>query len=286
MTTKWEVNRAVRASNLPAPSRLIMLTLSDIAVAGTAEIPPKHTPSLTVLARETGLGRSTVAEHLALLEEGGWIVRTRPDVAAARLRGERTCYRLAVPADAPKVQETDYLVQEPDGGSPGAGPDLVQEPDQPSPGAGHRKNDLNDPNNQDLSSSATQPKAKRKAKPEPERADVMRLCNHLADRIGAHEGVRRPTIGQKWLVAARMLIDTDKISEERIHKAIDWAHEHHFWHTNILSMTTLRKQYDQLQLQAMAETKAKNAPRSKNGRDSSVASEDRPGLVPFSPDDD
>lgn len=148
MATKWEINRAVRASNLPAPSRLIMLTLSDIAEAANAEIPERRTPSLTVLARETGLGRSTIATHLTLLEQGGWIARERPDIVAARTRGERTCYRLAIPEGVELVQEPDYsttdLVQERDQaspgaglGSPGAGLDLVRELDHPSPGAGH-----------------------------------------------------------------------------------------------------------------------------------------------------
>ncbi|GAA2361001.1 hypothetical protein Cme02nite_38470 [Catellatospora methionotrophica] len=147
MATKWEINRAVRASNLPAPSRLIMLTLSDMAEAATAEIPERHTPSLTELARQTGLGRSTVAQHLLSLEETKWVVRDRPEVAAARANGERTCYRLTVPAGAPVVQELDGLVQERDHSeaevvqeldhpSPAPGLPLVQELDGGSPGAG------------------------------------------------------------------------------------------------------------------------------------------------------
>lgn len=94
---RWAVTKAVRASNLPAASRLIMFTLSDVAEVGTAEIPEQHTPSLSVLADETGLDRSTVRRHLALLETAGWVVRIRPDPAAARALGERTRYRLTVP---------------------------------------------------------------------------------------------------------------------------------------------------------------------------------------------
>lgn len=93
---KWRVNRAVRASTLPAPSRLIMLTLSDIAHAGTAELPPERTPSTPQLAAETGLSESTVKTHRARLEADGWIVMTRPTAAEAA-RHVRTKYRLAVP---------------------------------------------------------------------------------------------------------------------------------------------------------------------------------------------
>lgn len=191
MATKWEINKAVRGSTLPAPSRLIMLTLSDIAEAGTAEIPERRTPSLSVLARETGLGRSTIAEHLDRLERGGWITRSRPDVAAARSKGDRTCYRLTKPEGAELVQETDYqgaeVVQETDQGGPGAGLaspgdglDLVQELDGGSPGAGH-SNYQDDQNNQettkdtqlplaglaDFDSADTAKKTKRKAKTKP-----------------------------------------------------------------------------------------------------------------------
>lgn len=97
MATKWEINRAVRASDLAPPSRLIMLTLSDMADANTAVIPERHTPSLAQIADETGLGRTAVKAHLNRLESLGWIIRSRPTEAAARLEHERTQYALAVP---------------------------------------------------------------------------------------------------------------------------------------------------------------------------------------------
>lgn len=157
MATKWEINRAVRASNLTPPSRLIMLTLSDIADAATAEIPEQWTPSLTDLTRETGLARSTVADHLTLLEKEGWIQRHRPDVAAARLRGDRTRYRLTIPEGAPLVRQADYLVRETDQGSPGHGLDLVREADHPSPPGGpNRKTSTTNTTNTIVSAAAAE----------------------------------------------------------------------------------------------------------------------------------
>ncbi len=97
MPTKFEVTKAVRASDLPAPARLVMFVLADVAETGTAEIPEQFTPSLSVLGRETGLNESTVKRHLRALEAEGWVERRRPTVEAARLRGERTRYRLAIP---------------------------------------------------------------------------------------------------------------------------------------------------------------------------------------------
>lgn len=124
MPKKWEITKAIRASDLPAPSRLVMFVLADVAHVGTAEIPEKWTPSLAVLARETGLGRSTVAQHLAALEDVGWVVRERPS-EVGMARGDRTRYRLLIPGDATVSIED---VEAPDDSS-----DLVQEPDHPSP---------------------------------------------------------------------------------------------------------------------------------------------------------
>lgn len=98
MVTRWEVTKAVRASDLPSSSRLVMLTLADVADTGTAEIPARFTPSLSVLSRETGLDRRTIQRHLAALEASGWVVRRRPD-AQAQWAGERVGYRLDLPGD-------------------------------------------------------------------------------------------------------------------------------------------------------------------------------------------
>ena len=98
---KWRVNRAVRASNLAAPARLIMLVLSDMADAKTAEIPENHGPSLPDLVRDTGLGESTVKRRLAELEESGWVIRMRP-TAGEQARHKATRYRLTVPTGGPE----------------------------------------------------------------------------------------------------------------------------------------------------------------------------------------
>lgn len=169
LPTKWEVNRAVRGSDLPAPSRLIMLTLSDIAEAGTAEVPGRRTPSLDVLAKETGLGRSTVAEHLAGLRKDGWLeVTPNP--------GDRNGYRLLIPwapdGNPVEIQEPDG-VQEPDFTDvveeSRSRTDEVQEPDGSSPGAGLPIG-KNDPDNlDDLLGAATPQPDPKAAKPKGKR---------------------------------------------------------------------------------------------------------------------
>jgi hypothetical protein len=77
-----------------------MLVLADVAEVGTAEIPARFTPSLSVLESETGLGRSTVKRYLAALEDDGWITRTRPSTEEMWV-GERVKYALSLPATRP-----------------------------------------------------------------------------------------------------------------------------------------------------------------------------------------
>lgn len=84
---------------------------------------------------------------------------------------------------------------------------------------------------------------------EPEREDVISLCEHLADRIEAN-GSKRPTITKTWRTAARLMIDKDGHTPDQIHAAIDWSQNNEFWRANILSMPKLRNQYDQLRLQS------------------------------------
>lgn len=97
MTTRWEFERAVFSSGLPAPSRLILLTLAAHTDAATCVVPAKFTPSLSTLAERTGLTRKTVIVHLDALDEAGWVDRVKPDVVAQRSQRARTQYRLTVP---------------------------------------------------------------------------------------------------------------------------------------------------------------------------------------------
>lgn len=241
MPTRWEITKAVRASDLPAPSRLIMLVLADVAEVGTAEIPQQFTPSVNVLANETGLSKRTVQAHLSSLEETGWIARMRPATPEAMWRGDRVRYRLTVPNG--QVQEM------PEGGAgdaqPSAGdaPGVVQELHQGGAGDAPLESDLlqisSDPKS---SSSSTKPT-------KVDRPDVEKICRHLADRI-VDNGSRRPVITASWRTEARLLLDKDGRTVDQVINAINWCQADPFWRSNILSMPTLRAKYDQLRLAA------------------------------------
>jgi hypothetical protein len=287
VTTKWEINRAVRASKcVPAPSKLIMLTLSDIADAGTAEIPERMTPSLKILAGETGLDEATVKRHLTSLENTGWIKRDRPTQEDARQLGERTRYQLTLGAPcahegAPCAQAKKAKKKKTRAHSaPNQGAESAQSGRTVRPI--DKEDDLNDQNDPSSSAkprkkAASKPKkAKEKPAPKPVRDDVMRICVHLADRVEGN-GCKRPDIGEGWLDEARLLLDRDGRTEEQVHKAIDWCQDDSFWRSNIRSMGKLRSQYDQIRLRAIHEQQIRNGSRASPF---ATPASSAPGLIP------
>lgn len=46
------------------------------------------------------------------------------------------------------------------------------------------------------------------------------------------------------------MLDRDGRTEQQVIAAIDWSQADDFWRSNILSMPTLREQYERLRLQA------------------------------------
>ncbi|WP_433078934.1 helix-turn-helix domain-containing protein [Dactylosporangium sp. CA-052675] len=247
MPTKFEVTKAVRASKLVAPARLVMFVLADVAETGTAEIPEQFTPSLRVLASETGLNESTVKRHLNALEAEGWVERRRPTIDDARLKGERTRYRLTIPCGT-AVRDQGAEVAPEGAGKAQEGAEVAPQGAE-SAMAGRtprpNKEEVNQQHNQGQSeTSSAKP---RRSKPEPPREDVERICKYLAEWI-VKNGSKRPTITDKWRTEARLLIDKDGRPLDEIRQVIAWSQRDGFWKSNILSMPTLREKYDQLRL--------------------------------------
>ncbi len=117
-TSRWDFERAVLASDLSAPRRLILLTLATRADAETCRIPDEYSPSHARIADDTGLSRRTIVDHLAALETGGWVRITRPSPAQQRAEHKPNQYRLRIPKNARQTPETG--VQELHTDTPGA----------------------------------------------------------------------------------------------------------------------------------------------------------------------
>lgn len=81
------------------------------------------------------------------------------------------------------------------------------------------------------------------------RPDVASLCETLAGLVEAN-GAKRPSISQRWLTEARLLLDADKRPRDEAERVMRWALGDSFWRTNILSMPKFRAKYDQLLLKS------------------------------------
>jgi hypothetical protein len=94
---RWDAERAVKASELPAIARHMLLDLLTYTDAGTLVLPYRWSPSLTGLEDDTGWSRRTVTRYLDLLEAEGWLARLRPTVHDARVKHRRTAYTVMIP---------------------------------------------------------------------------------------------------------------------------------------------------------------------------------------------
>jgi hypothetical protein len=128
--TRFEVERAVRESDLSPTCKLIMLILATWTDGKTAVIPPDQRKSLTDIAAAASLHRSTVPGALTVLEKGGWVTRRRPPVKQSR-RGARTGYRLKIPKGHLVAQDDQLVVSDNHPSRPGE-PPLVAVDDKPS----------------------------------------------------------------------------------------------------------------------------------------------------------
>lgn len=277
---KWRVNMAVRRSNLPPAARLIMLVLSDMADAKTGVIPDRHSPSLADLARDTGHGESTVKAQLLILEQLGWVVRSRPD-KRAQGRYASTGYRLQVGAKGeertphkrarskPSQEAEEGQEQAHSGGQEQATSDHQEGQEQAPRGPGDSSerarskppyiedDDLTIVNNPSLGSNAdaSAPKKdgkrrtrKPKAEPPP-RPDVEALCQRLVELMVANE-CKPPEITKTWRDETRRMLDLDKRDFDKAMALLEWSQRDSFWKSNIHSMPTFRTKYDQLRQKA------------------------------------
>jgi hypothetical protein len=237
----WENSRASNGS------LIVLLAIAD--ECGEGEFTEMTTGQL---AQKSRLSERAVQNAVRDLEALGEL-----SFAAAPGRGRRNRYTpnpadfSANPADSAGFRETPQNLHPAE--SAGFGGSYSRSGDNPADSAGFETSDERSTSVVVVSTRSSKPSS-----PEPpSRPDVDRLCAHLADRIAAH-GSKRPNITKRWKDAARLLIDNDGRTEDQIHKAIDWCQDSGFWHSNILSMPTLREKYDQLRLKAIAERDQSN----------------------------
>lgn len=94
---RFEIERAVQRSGLPAPAIAVMMALCTRINRRSGVIEPQHSPSLSGLARMTGFHVATICRHLRRLETDGWLTRDRLDPSQAGRLHRHTLYDLQVP---------------------------------------------------------------------------------------------------------------------------------------------------------------------------------------------
>lgn len=117
-----------------------------------------------------------------------------------------------------------------------------------------------------------------KAETKPARPEVEELCQMLSNRIKANGSKRHGNVNDKWRTEARLMLDDDGYTFEQIAWMINWSQSHHFWRTNVLSMTKLRDKFDTMKLQATSD--AQPAPRLSKRQQEIADYERRRGLTP------
>lgn len=225
--------------DIPADAKLVYLVLSSHVGQQTAEVWPSH----ATIAKDAGVSVSTVKRQLLFLKGRGlvrWTNHIAPGTDCRTINTYELVASTAIPQQIPIAQPEPTSTQ--NLGSQGTITDLGQS--TLDVGSGRPpKEVLNSSNDEVLL----------------ERPELRALCQRLADLIVAN-GSKRPRITKKWLDETRRLIDLDERTIEQIEKAIDWSQGDSFWRTNVLSMETLRKQYDKMRLDAIRKEQAK-APR-------------------------
>jgi hypothetical protein len=227
-------------------ARLVLLAIADcIRVPGGAAW-----PSVPEIARKANLTERAVRAAITELASLG-------ELAVEYNAGPKGCnrYRIATPENFAGVQSFQGEDSVPLKDFQGYESQQVNAPDPenfaPPENSSPLKNSTATPENF-AGGTVREPKpstSKRRAGDTP-RGDVERICSHLADRIESND-CKRPVITQRWRDTARLMIDRDRLTEEQIHKAIDWCQDDEFWRLNIRSMRKLREHYERLRQEAL-----------------------------------
>jgi len=97
-----------------------------------------------------------------------------------------------------------------------------------------------------------EPKIKNVGTGVPVSADADDLLSFFIQKLKERKpDIKIPEDPKRWLLEIERMIRIDKRDPKKIKAMIDWIHRDSFWSTTILSPEKLRKQYDQIELQAL-----------------------------------
>ena len=113
-------------------------------------------------------------------------------------------------------------------------------------GIGENTKDNNTVNNTiNINNNTSSPKATKKDKYTSD-SPYYQMAQYLYDWIKKNNPIAKEPNWQQWADDFRKIVEIDKRETKGIKKVIDFSQTDDFWHTNILSPSKLRKQYEQL----------------------------------------
>jgi hypothetical protein len=150
MPSRFEFERAVKASSLPPLSRLLALTIATFANSETGVIPARYQPSLSTLMAATGMSKGSLLAHRKTLDEEKWVTFTSPSQEDQVRKKARNVYKLHVPAGSAADLATGSPddLDNPDTGS-AADPELGQQMNQVGSAADHKSSFTSSASKQD-----------------------------------------------------------------------------------------------------------------------------------------
>lgn len=229
-------------SNIASASQIAVM----MVLANAADDEGVCWPSVDHLMSATRLGRSTVLRALSELEDGGYLVKQRR-------RAKSSVYTI--------VRKRLETVQRSRSGTSRSG---TFEPEKSQNGTSQSET-LSEPNvpqrdfkrsrsgtvlkrttNRIINSSSAMPADGEDEHPDAnEHPDARKLCERLAELM-TDRGCKQPTIGKRWLDAARLLLTRDGRDFSEALAVLEWSQADAFWQDNIHSMSKFREKYDQL----------------------------------------
>jgi hypothetical protein len=265
--------KAIKQSELPSSTRLVLFVIADYANA----MDDVCWPSLERIASDAGLSVRCVSDHIRVAETAGWL--TSWLTRRANRRHAHSCYRLSVPADvAARFRAAiDFeLADDAAAGNPapvsspfadesksmGVSDAHCPAPTENSASGGGQLADrmqnlpTNTPVNRSTSKpSLSQPTAVNEGIGDAESEFKQRdhaLASWMLERIRKlNPGHREPDL-RAWAAEIRDMRSVNGRTHEQIAVLFRWANEDDFWQPVVIAPEKLREKWDQLVIRFQA----------------------------------
>lgn len=194
----------------------------------------------TELMEHSKDGRDSVRKGLQELEQSGYLVRFQKREGKGKF-GQKD-WKIY---DEPDISTISPQTENPSTDKPLSGNPMSDNPTLPS---------TNEPSTNKPSTN----KNSHKSRTYDESDENYKLADYMYKKIlESSPDFKKPNL-QKWADSIRLMHEKDNRSYKKIRNMIDWSRKNEFWTRVVISPSKLRKQYDQMAIQAIQEFNKKN----------------------------